>query len=576
MYISRLLSKRRLSSVPLNPVYGAQCLGVRCYRATGRLRQSPDLKHESDLFNYTSGRWVYNENLRQNERQRHFNVSGLKRLAAESVQRNVEDVVHFEKLAEGGFNCTFLIRMRDGFELVARIPYPVTEPKQLLVASEAATMTFLCLHGLPVPQIYGYSTTVKNAAGTEYILTEFIRGTNLGDVWNDMTEDHLQNFVTSLVKLESRLLDITFPTSGSLYFAEDLPAGVKNVPIRTNGPERVPTFCIGPETSFHLWFGRRSGLQVDRGPFIEPETVPASGAKKEMAYLQAFGRQLYPFQRIRREVFACPKQSPSPHLETLDKYLQVAPSLMSKNNPNLLLPSIRHLDLNPGNIFVSKDFEITSLIDWQHCSILPLFLQCGIPKYLENYKDPVCQSLDLPQLPSKFEELNAEEQAKEIELLRKRQFHYFYVTAKASHNKAHLDALTYEFSAARRKVYEQSGNSWEGDNITLKFSLIHLVQNWEQVVGKAETCPISFTPEEIQECLRLEAELREADAEMQGSKEILGIGPEGWVPCEHYERVKNATMEMKADMIANAESEMDRDCVRNHYVYDDMDEDEYL
>ena len=74
------------------------------------------------------------------------------------------------KLAEGGFNRTFLITMHDGFEMVARIPYPVTVPKFYAIASEVATMRFLRFAGLPVPEVYDYSPSSDNAAKTEYIL----------------------------------------------------------------------------------------------------------------------------------------------------------------------------------------------------------------------------------------------------------------------------------------------------------------------------------------------------------------------------------------------------------------------
>src|ERR1700733_12339148 len=96
--------------------------------------------------------WSYNDALRRSERRRVFNLSEFKRLAAASVNQNAEDVARFEKLAEGGFNRTFLVTMRDGFQFAGRIPYPVTEPKDLVVASEVATMDFLRSHGIPVPK----------------------------------------------------------------------------------------------------------------------------------------------------------------------------------------------------------------------------------------------------------------------------------------------------------------------------------------------------------------------------------------------------------------------------------------
>ena len=98
-----------------------------------------------------------NDVLRLTERRRVFNVDGLRRLAAESVDRSSDDIVDLKKLAEGGFNRTFLITMRCGFQMVARIPYTFTTPKYFDVASELATMAFLCSSGLPIPEVYGYS-----------------------------------------------------------------------------------------------------------------------------------------------------------------------------------------------------------------------------------------------------------------------------------------------------------------------------------------------------------------------------------------------------------------------------------
>jgi len=80
-----------------------------------------------------------------------------------SVGRTLQDVVTMERLDEGGFNRIFLITMHDGFQMIARIPYPVTEPKFYAVASEVATMAFLRAHDLPVPEVYGYSPTSDNA-----------------------------------------------------------------------------------------------------------------------------------------------------------------------------------------------------------------------------------------------------------------------------------------------------------------------------------------------------------------------------------------------------------------------------
>jgi hypothetical protein len=179
----------------------------------------------------------WNEELRLAERRRLFNVKELANLAAAAVQRSPVDLVKFEKLAEGGFNRTFLLSMRDGFQMVARIPYPMTEPKHLLVASEVATMGYLRSHGIPTPEIYGYSTSPRNPAGAEYIFME----------------------------LESRLFSLTFPASGSLYYSRDLDAARDTIEMTSELPSKNGPFCIGPDTTLALWYGNRLNLDTFRG-----------------------------------------------------------------------------------------------------------------------------------------------------------------------------------------------------------------------------------------------------------------------------------------------------------------------
>ena len=55
----------------------------------------------------------------------------------EAVNRSPDDIVSLEKLAKGGFNCTFLITMHCGFQMVACIPYPAMIPKYFAVARGA-------------------------------------------------------------------------------------------------------------------------------------------------------------------------------------------------------------------------------------------------------------------------------------------------------------------------------------------------------------------------------------------------------------------------------------------------------
>ena len=112
-----------------------------------------------------------NEARRFRERSRIFDIPGLL-IIAKAMRCKTEEIVAFRKLGEGGLNRIFFITLRDGFKLVARIPYPILIPKAYTYTSEVATMDFFRSKGLPVAEIYAYSFTSEDEAGTEYILME--------------------------------------------------------------------------------------------------------------------------------------------------------------------------------------------------------------------------------------------------------------------------------------------------------------------------------------------------------------------------------------------------------------------
>lgn len=159
----------------------------------------------------------------------------------------------FRKLGEGGFNRTFLITFDSGFQLVARIPYTILTSKAYALASEVATMDFLRSKGLPIPNVYAYSFTPENEDETEYILMEFVDGTDLSQIWFDLGKDRIISLMDQLAKMESIMMSISFPAGGSIYYASDL----KNLTGNEGIPLEEEVFCIGPDVSVPLWYGRK-------------------------------------------------------------------------------------------------------------------------------------------------------------------------------------------------------------------------------------------------------------------------------------------------------------------------------
>ncbi|EJD08141.1 protein kinase subdomain-containing protein PKL/CAK/Fmp29 [Fomitiporia mediterranea MF3/22] len=507
----------------------------------------------SDLFNYTSGRWLVNDALRHAERRLIFDVEGLCQLAAQSVGRSPADVINFSKLAEGGFNRTFLITLRDGFQMVARIPYPVTVPKYYAVASEVATMDFLRSSGLPVPQVYGYSPTSENAAKTEYIIMEWMKGTKLSDVWLELGDSDIVSILHQLAQLESQMMSISFPASGSLYYSHDL----EKVSGRATIPLKDERFCVGPDTRLTLWYGRRSQLNVDRGPYKSAEAVLVGAAHKELAYLEQFGQPLLPFQRLRREGYGYKEQSPSDHIANLNHYLLIVLSLIPKN-PTLRGFHIRHPDLQQSNIFVSKSpesgWQVVGLLDWQHTSILPLFLLAGIPDRLQNAEDQTSQPLMPPSLPENLGELNESEQIQAKEFYRRRLVHYQYVKNTAECNELHYAALTDPAGMSLRRLFYLAGDPWEGETLALKVALI----------------------EATEETMKLDAVQRESDKTFQLLQAMVGFESEGWVFTTHYDEAMARSKQLKENALAVAASVEEQDEIMTHWFLDNIDETNYM
>ena len=210
------------------------------------------------------------------------------------------------------------------------------------------------------------------------------------------------------------------------------------------------------------------------------EATLVAAAHKEIAYLEKFGRPLLPFQRERRESYGYEKQPPSDHIKNLERYLLIVPSLIPKD-PASHCFRIRHPDLQPSNIIVStspdsKQLKIVSLLDWQHISILPVFLSANIPGRLQNYDDPVSQALIPPSLPANMDELDESEQSYAMGLYHSRLVHFHYVKYTEQYNKLHHDALSNPALMFICRLFYQAGAPWEGETHALKTTLIEATE----------------------------------------------------------------------------------------------------
>jgi hypothetical protein len=183
------------------------------------------------------------------------------------VNKHIDSVSTFTKIAEGGSYRVFEAVFDDNITVIARLPYPCTLPRSFGIASEVATMQFLRLHNVPVPQIYAWSSSAENAVGSPYIIMAKVEGRELQHTWYDMSVSERMSVVEQIVKIEQRLFQIQLPANGSIYHKTflDSQEGIDQVPITTvDASENA--FSVGPSSEYLWWYRRRNEMAVNRGP----------------------------------------------------------------------------------------------------------------------------------------------------------------------------------------------------------------------------------------------------------------------------------------------------------------------
>lgn len=300
--------------------------------------------------------------------------------------------------------------------------------------------------------------------------------------------------------------------------------------------------------------------------------------ERELQWTKRFAKPRLHYERLYRELYRFQKMSPQPHIDALNKYLELAKCLGYPQESHLNRPVLRHPDLQPNNILLSKSLDIVGLIDWQHATIVPFCLAAGIPKHFQNYGDPESERMVQParDLPPNFDSLSPHEQASVKDRHIKRLTHFLYAALTLRHNEEHYDAIFNNGVILHQRLYKHAGTPWEGDSITLEAELINAIQNWQDIFSSGSTAcespPIQYSEESTKYIMDMHSQQQEMDVMMDQMRETLGVDVYGWVPSEEFEASKELARDIKERMIEAADP-ADKDGIRNHFPFDDYDED---
>ncbi|CAP99407.1 Altered inheritance of mitochondria protein [Penicillium chrysogenum] len=550
---------RRLAISP--SVSSAPCLRrpLICSSASSRhhLSTSPPAFRE-EYFRNTSRRWIFNETDRLNERYVKFRPTELQRIAGEAVKQVYCPGI--TKFAEGGFNKVFLLRAKNGREVIARIPTPIAGPPHYTTASEVATMNFLrSVLKLPVPEVLAYSTTLNNAIGAEYILMERVKGESLSSRWLSLTTDETKDIMTQIADIERKIFDFHFPAYGSLYHKKDL-AGETQIPI-------VEDFCIGPVSARQFWHGERSKTEIDRGPWLSPKDCVTSAARREMAVIQHHAKAQP------RQTFLLPTNHnilPSEHTSLLTRFLQLVPHITRPGSYSV--PTLRHPDLSLSNILLAPgSTKIISIIDWQDAVVFPRFMQVGYPAFCEHDSSRP-QSMHIPSLPDDFDKMGIEQQRQCRTVFRWEEANLYYTAATGVYNEEHMNLLRLPHLGMRQYLLRQTGYPWDADLINLRAALVGITTPsvWSSISSAA--CPVVFSDEEREAAMVESQEWNESEQLLSQVRDHFDIDLEGGTEPENFERAAEGNRQFRMEMVRQAEVD-ERELTWRNWPYKDDEDD---
>jgi hypothetical protein len=182
------------------------------------------------------------------------------------------------------------------------------------------------------------------------------------------------------------------------------------------------------------------------------------------------------------------------------------------------------------------------------------------------------------KLPENFDELDQNEQSIIQETMRKRLVHFYYAALTMKSMPDHFDSLRNENMMLRAKLFNRAGAPWEGDSLSLKYTIIQVLKNWPMHVdnsGPAASmdCPVKYSEEEIQQCTKNHEQEEEKMQELAEMKDIIGTDALGWVPDdEQLEKSRAIIQSIKEGLEEHSETEIEKIAVQSHFPFDDHDE----
>ncbi|KAJ4304590.1 hypothetical protein N0V90_000116 [Kalmusia sp. IMI 367209] len=358
-------------------------------------------------------------------------------------------------------------------------------------------------------------------------------GTPLWKVWNKMENNRKLRIFDSLIDVERKFLSVSFARYGNLYFTQDAFSGCEKAEIQGDVTQSMKEdvakrFVIGPVVDRTFWHRERASMEIDRGPWENPQDYVRAIAQREIAWIVRYAdlktqhsRYSNPFTIVEPEM----QRDISKHIAQYLQLRDVAEHLLPEGEKSRA--TIWHPQLSSLNMFIQED-QITGIVDWLDVWAGPLFLQVKRPS-LVRYIGEL-----LTRLPEDYESMNEDEK-----MAARRQVDHSLLQiaydARVKKRNPILDSVNNVSQALNcRRAVEFAENSWGDDVISIRQVLIRVKRHWDETHPSIQ-CPISFTEKELKEHHPF-VEDWNASAEFFDTMHLhMGMGRDGWITANAYD-----------------------------------------
>ncbi|CAI6339207.1 unnamed protein product [Periconia digitata] len=259
--------------------------------------------------------------------------------------------------ASGAFNKLYTVESSEQ-TLIMRVSLPVCPRDK--TRGEVSTLQWVSNHTqVPVPKVISFDDSSDNEIGFEWSLMEFVRGTSAYTRWRTLSMEHKVAITRQLAEFQAEFLGCRFEAVGTLQ--------------EGGSTQESGIFRPGQLVSHGFFMGDRLHYNIPRGPFYSSHDWMS--AQLNIVLLEQTAK-------LEKAEDEDDQEDAEDCLSTVRKLLDLLPTVFPPGGGEPA--SLYHNDLHLNNIFIDENGKITSVLDWECVSAVPLWLAITAPKFLEE------------------------------------------------------------------------------------------------------------------------------------------------------------------------------------------------